>query len=115
MGSSPLGVRDLPFPRLSAFGYWCFLLGGVFLCGALLLFDAARGGWFMYPPLTSNYQPGTGADMWLLEFSFIEIAAIAAFGRRIAHEGIAAPFTSPASVRTRSARKRKGADAALAR
>ena len=32
----------------------------------------------MYPPLTSTYQPGIGADIWLLGFSFIEIAAIAA-------------------------------------
>ena len=24
-----LGARDLPFPRLSAFGFWCFVLGGV--------------------------------------------------------------------------------------
>src|SRR5690606_29430981 len=73
-----LGARDLPFPRLSAFGYWCFLLGGVFLCGSLLFDAAPKGGWFMYPPLTSRYQPGIGADMWLLGFSFIEIAAIAA-------------------------------------
>jgi cytochrome c oxidase subunit I+III len=73
-----LGARDLPFPRLSAFGYWCFLLGGLFLCGSLLFDAAPRGGWFMYPPLTSRYQPGIGADMWLLGFSFIEIAAIAA-------------------------------------
>ena len=73
-----LGARDLPFPRLSAFGYWCFLLGGVFLSGSIFFDAAPRGGWFMYPPLTSKYQPGTGADMWLLGFSFIEIAAIAA-------------------------------------
>ncbi|HYF37164.1 MAG TPA: cbb3-type cytochrome c oxidase subunit I, partial [Prosthecobacter sp.] len=73
-----LGARDLPFPRLSAFGYWCFLLGGVFLCGSIFFNAAPRGGWFMYPPLTSSYQPGIGADMWLLGFSFIEIAAIAA-------------------------------------
>ena len=73
-----LGARDLPFPRLSAFGYWCFLLGGVFLSGSLLFDAAPRGGWFMYPPLTSRYQPDIGADMWLLGFSFIEIAAIAA-------------------------------------
>lgn len=73
-----LGARDLPFPRLSAFGYWCFLLGGVFLSGSILFDAAPRGGWFMYPPLTSSYQPGIGADMWLLGFSFIEIAAIAA-------------------------------------
>ena len=32
----------------------------------------------MYPPLTSGYQPGIGADIWLLGFSFIEVAAIAA-------------------------------------
>jgi cytochrome c oxidase subunit I+III len=73
-----LGARDLPFPRLSAFGFWCFLLGGIFLCGSIFFNAAPRGGWFMYPPLTSTYQPGIGADIWLLGFSFIEIAAIAA-------------------------------------
>ncbi len=73
-----LGARDLPFPRLSAFGFWCFLLGGVFLCGSIFFDAAPHGGWFMYPPLTSKYQPDIGADIWLLGFSFIEIAAIAA-------------------------------------
>jgi cytochrome c oxidase subunit I+III len=72
-----LAARDLPFPRLAAFGFWCFVIGGVFLCGALFFDAAPRGGWFMYPPLTSAYQPGIGADIWLLGFSFIEIAAIA--------------------------------------
>jgi cytochrome c oxidase subunit I+III len=73
-----LGARDLPFPRISAFGFWCFLLGGLFLCGSLFFDAAPRGGWFMYPPLSSSYQPGVGADIWLLGFSFIELAAIAA-------------------------------------
>jgi cytochrome c oxidase subunit I+III len=73
-----LGARDLPFPRLSAFGYWCFVLGGIFLCGSIFFNAAPSGGWFMYPPLTSSYQPGIGADIWLLGFSFIEVAAIAA-------------------------------------
>jgi cytochrome c oxidase subunit I+III len=73
-----LGARDLPFPRLGAFGFWSFFLGGIFLCGSIFFDVAPRGGWFMYPPLTSAYQPGLGADMWLLGFSFIEIAAIAA-------------------------------------
>jgi len=73
-----LGARDLPFPRLSAFGFWCFLLGGIFLCGSIFFNAAPRGGWFMYPPLTSTYQPDIGADIWLLGFSFIEVAAIAA-------------------------------------
>jgi cytochrome c oxidase subunit I+III len=73
-----LAARDLPFPRLSAFGFWCFVLGGIFLCGSIFFNAAPSGGWFMYPPLTSIYQPGIGADIWLLGFSFIEVAAIAA-------------------------------------
>jgi cytochrome c oxidase subunit I+III len=73
-----LGARDLPFPRLSAFGFWAFLIGGLFLCGSIFFDAAPRGGWFMYPPLTSTFQTGIGADIWLLGFSFIEVAAIAA-------------------------------------
>jgi len=73
-----LGARDLPFPRLSAFGFWAFLIGGIFLSGSIFFDAAPRGGWFMYPPLTSTYQSGIGPDIWLLGFSFIEIAAIAA-------------------------------------
>ncbi len=73
-----IGARELPFPRLSAFGFWAFLIGGVFLCGSILFGAAPNGGWFMYPPLTSTYQPDIGADIWLLGFSFIEVAAIAA-------------------------------------
>ncbi|MGE0702867.1 MAG: cytochrome c oxidase subunit I [Vicinamibacterales bacterium] len=73
-----LAARDLPFPRLSAFGFWAFLIGGLFLCGSLFFDAAPAGGWFMYPPLTSSYQPGIGPDIWLLGFSFIEVAAIAA-------------------------------------
>ena len=73
-----IGARELPFPRLSAFGFWAFAIGGTFLCGSIFFDAAPRGGWFMYPPLTSAYQPGIGADIWLLGFSFIEVAAIAA-------------------------------------
>ena len=75
---SMLGARDLPFPRLSAFGYWCFLIGGVFFCGSIFFKVAPAGGWFMYPPLTTRFQEGPGADVWLLGLSFIEVASIAA-------------------------------------
>lgn len=34
----------------------------------------------MYPPMTTEYQPGIGADIWLLGLSFIEIASRAASG-----------------------------------
>ena len=73
-----LGARDLPFPRLSAYGFWSYLLGGIFVCGSIFFRSAPEGGWFMYPPLTTAYQPGIGADIWLLGLTFIEIASIAA-------------------------------------
>lgn len=73
-----MGARDLPFPRLSAFGFWCYLIGGIFVCGSLFFGAAPRGGWFMYPPMTTKYQTDVGADIWLLGLSFIEIASIAA-------------------------------------
>ncbi len=73
-----MGARDLPFPRLSAYGYWCFLIGGTFVCGSVFFDAAPKGGWFMYPPMTTEYQKGIGADIWLLGLSFIEIASIAA-------------------------------------
>ncbi|MGH8502374.1 MAG: cytochrome c oxidase subunit I [Gammaproteobacteria bacterium] len=74
-----LGARELPFPRLSAYGYWSFLLGGVFVCGSIFFGAAPSGGWFMYPPLTTDVeQSGVGADIWMLGLSFIEVASIAA-------------------------------------
>jgi cytochrome c oxidase subunit I+III len=74
-----LGARDLPFPRLSAYGYWSFLIGGIFVCGSIFFNAAPAGGWFMYPPLTTDtQQSGIGADIWLLGLTFIEVASIAA-------------------------------------
>ncbi|WP_372896726.1 cytochrome c oxidase subunit I [Stieleria sp.] len=73
-----LGARDLPFPRLSAYGFWCFVIGGVFVCGSIFFGVAPEGGWFMYPPMTTEYQTGVGVDIWLLGLSFIEVASIAA-------------------------------------
>src|SRR5690606_4672064 len=66
---SVLGARDLPFPRLSAFGFWCFLIGGVFVCGSIFFDAAPKDGWFMYPPLSTQYTEGYGADVWLLGLS----------------------------------------------
>ena len=65
-----LGARDLPFPRLSAFGYWSFLIGGVFVAGSIFFDAAPDGGWFMYPPLTTRTDlSGLGADIWMLGLS----------------------------------------------
>jgi len=74
-----LGARDLVFPRLGAFGYWCYLFGGLIFTSSLVWQLAPDAGWFMYTPLSSNvYSPGMGPDFWLLGITFIEIATIAA-------------------------------------
>ena len=73
-----LAARDLPFPRLSAFAIWAYVIGGLVFFSTILYDLAPDGGWFMYPPLTlTEYQPGDNADFWLLGIGFIEISAIA--------------------------------------
>ncbi|TNC48511.1 cytochrome c oxidase subunit I [Rubellimicrobium rubrum] len=74
-----LGTRDMAYPRLSAYGFWCYLIGAATMVVALVLGLAPADGWFMYPPLTSTeYSPGINADVWLLAITFIEVSAIAA-------------------------------------
>jgi len=73
-----LGARDLPFPRLSAYAFWAYAIGGLAFFCTIFFGVSPDGGWFMYPPLTSKEQsPGLGADFWLLGIGFIEISAIA--------------------------------------
>ena len=73
-----LAARDLPFPRLSAYAFWAYAVGGLAFFASLFVGLAPDGGWFMYPPFTSKaYSPGINADFWLLGIGFIEISAIA--------------------------------------
>ena len=73
-----LGARDLPFPKLSAYAFWAYLIGGLFFFSSIFFGVAPNGGWFMYPPLTSTtWSPGINADFWLLGIGVIEISAIA--------------------------------------
>src|ERR687898_2552159 len=74
-----LGTRDLPFPRMTAFSYWTFLFGGIFLYSSFLFGLAPDGGWFAYVPLTNiEYSPGINMDFWDIGLSVAEIAALGA-------------------------------------
>jgi cytochrome c oxidase subunit I+III len=76
---SLLGTRDMPFPWLSAFGYWCYAIGGVLVFSSVFFGIGPDGGWFMYPPLTGPlYSPGINTDVWILGLGFVEISAVAA-------------------------------------
>ncbi|WP_417525913.1 cytochrome c oxidase subunit I [Marinovum sp.] len=74
-----LGTRDLAFPRLTAYGFWCYVFGGAMMIFALLAGIAPDSGWFMYPPLSSTLgAPGINPDFWLIGITFVEISAISA-------------------------------------
>ncbi len=74
-----VGARDMAFPRLTAYGFWCYLFGGTILIVAMLFGAAPDSGWFMYTPLSSRpYTPGINADVWLLGITFVEISAVTA-------------------------------------
>jgi cytochrome c oxidase subunit I len=66
-----IGARDMAFPRLNAFGYWVFVLSGLFFYASFLTGRAPDGGWFAYVPLTdSRYSPGYALDFWGLAVAF---------------------------------------------
>jgi len=74
-----LGSRDLAYPRLGAYAYWCYLFGGTILLLALAAGVAPDSGWFMYTPLSgAAHSPGINADVWLIGVTFAEISAICA-------------------------------------
>ncbi len=74
-----IGTRDMSFPRLNAFGYYVYLLGGITLYVALMFGIAPDAGWFNYPPLASQeYSPGMRVDIYAMLITFIEIAALVA-------------------------------------
>ena len=74
-----IGARDLVFPRLGAFGYYCYLFGGIIVLSSFIFDAAPMGGWFMYVPLsTSAYTEGLSADFWLIGITLAEIASVTA-------------------------------------
>jgi len=74
-----IGARDVAFPRLNAFSYWVFLLGGLFLNASWLFGAAPDTGWFGYANLTSKqYSPGLHVDFWMLGLQILGVASLAA-------------------------------------
>src|SRR5690606_28689657 len=80
-----IGARDMAFPRLNAFGYYVYLIGGVVLYAVFFLGMAPDAGWFMYPPLSlPEYSPGLRADFWATMVTFVEVSALVAAVEMIA-------------------------------
>jgi len=74
-----IGARDVAFPRLNAFSYWVFLVGGLLLNSSFLLNAAPNAGWFGYANLTSKqFSPGLNVDFWVIGLQILGVASLAA-------------------------------------
>ena len=71
-----IGARDVAFPRLNAFSFWVFILGGLFLYSSWFLGGAPNGGWFGYPQ-NSTTDPSIGMTFYALGLVITGIASSA--------------------------------------
>jgi cytochrome c oxidase subunit I+III len=73
-----VGTRNLAFPRLNAFSYYVYLIGGLFLYAAFFLNTGPDAGWFAYVPLSGpQFSPGKRVDVWAQMITFTEISSLA--------------------------------------
>ncbi|HYK41580.1 MAG TPA: cytochrome c oxidase subunit I [Thermoanaerobaculia bacterium] len=73
-----VGTRNVAFPKLNAFGYWIYLLGGLFLYTGFAFNRGADAGWFAYVPLSGpEYSPSHRVDIWANMITFTEVSALA--------------------------------------
>ncbi len=74
-----VGTREVAYPRLNAFGYWVFLIGGLLLFAGMYSNTGPDTGWSAYVPLSGpEYAPGKRVDVWAQMVTFTEIAALVA-------------------------------------
>ena len=72
-----IGARDMAFPRLNAFGYWCQPFGGILLHFSILAGGAPAVGWFSYAPLSETpYSSSPGVDYWAIALFVLGLGTI---------------------------------------
>jgi cytochrome c oxidase subunit 1 len=72
-----VGARSIAFPRMNAFAYWIYLMGGLMLYAAFLLDIGPDAGWFAYVPLAGpEYSPGKRVDFWAQLITFTELSGL---------------------------------------
>jgi len=73
-----IGAKDMAFPRLNALSYWMFVGGGIVLYSSWFANHGASSvGWTGYPPLSDNYTPGLGVDLWIVSLHILTLSSLA--------------------------------------
>jgi cytochrome c oxidase subunit 1 len=74
-----IGTRNLAFPRLNNYSYYCYLFAGLTLLVAAICNTAPDMGWFSYLPLAGPaFAPGHRMDVWSQMVTLVELASLAA-------------------------------------
>ena len=72
-----IGARDVAFPRLNAFSFWCWLFGAIFFNTSWFMGGGADGGWFNYAPNSGVlFSPSHGIDFYALGLLITGIASL---------------------------------------
>ena len=72
-----IGARDVAFPRLNAFSFWCWLFGALFFNTSWFLGGGADGGWFNYAPNNGVlFSPSHGIDFYVFGLQIAGIASL---------------------------------------
>ena len=73
-----IGARDVAFPRLNAFSFWVFLLGGLLLNLSWFFNAVPDQGWYGYAPLTERaWNPSRSVDFWMLGLQVLGVSSMA--------------------------------------
>ena len=73
-----VGNRNICFPRLNAYSYYIYLIGGLLLYVGFFTNTGPDVGWFAYVPLSGpDFTPGKRADIWAQMITFTELSALA--------------------------------------
>jgi len=70
-----VGAPNLAFPRLSRFGFWCYIAGSVVILASFFTnHGPANAGWTAYPPLAVIEH--AGQTYWLIGIAFIYLSTL---------------------------------------
>lgn len=73
-----IGAKDMAYPRINALSLWLIPLAAVVMFSSFFVEGGtASAGWTSYAPLTSNFLPGKGMDLWILGVQILGISSVA--------------------------------------